>query len=366
MTKIINLLRKCFTQTPNAVIIDQALSDGAVRIFLYMSSKPDDWSFNNADIKKQLGIKRDETIAKYFKELISSGWVSRTAKIKNGRPSGYFDYTIYPEPIIPATTKNADLLKSATTINADTGKPQLPQNSSYSNTEFGNNTKKNNTPPLNDLNKQSKSICEVEAWYQIATNNNFLFTELEKAAIKEFADHISDFKKRHNKSLTTIQVGKYLGQLSKHKSANFDICSIIQDTIMCDYELLVRPTFRHIVTNTLIISTQSIKLKPTRYPCTEYISPQNTHERKTLCGYIDICYRDRIDPRTGLVLTAEQIELLKAHFSQKNRLNISIYEYIYQEEVLKNVSILEQSLNDIPASFVVVESNNSDSQNKDK
>lgn len=184
MTKIINLIRKCFTQTPNSVIIDQRLSDGAVRLFLYMSSKPDDWSFNNSDIKKQLSIKRDETIAKYFKELISSGWISRTAKIKNGRPSGYFDYIIYPEPIIPATTKDADLLKKAATENADTEKPQLPQNSSFSNTEFDNNNKINNTP-ITPIEKNQKQTFGGGDWLKIIETSYLTFSEEEKLSIKK-------------------------------------------------------------------------------------------------------------------------------------------------------------------------------------
>ena len=56
-TKVINSLRKCFTKIPNALAVDLYLSSGAVRVFLYMSCKPDDWFFNNRDIQKQLGIK---------------------------------------------------------------------------------------------------------------------------------------------------------------------------------------------------------------------------------------------------------------------------------------------------------------------
>ena len=64
MAKVINSIRKCFTQIPNAIAIDLSLSSGAVRVFLYMSGKPDDWFFNNRDIQKQLSIKDDSTMSK--------------------------------------------------------------------------------------------------------------------------------------------------------------------------------------------------------------------------------------------------------------------------------------------------------------
>lgn len=138
---------------------------------------------------------------------------------------------------------------------------------------------------------------------------------------------------------------------------------LIKDSINHGKGFLYQPSYRY-QPKFILKNNASQNDTFSRYPNKDYISPQNTREKITLCHYIDNSYRNGIDPRTRLVLTADQIKLLKAHFSKENKLNISIYEYIYREEVLKNLSILEQSINDIPASFVVVESNNSDSQNK--
>ena len=60
MAKVINSIRKSFTQIPNAVVIDLSLPRGAVRVYLYMSGKPDNWQFNNRDIQIKLNIKRAE------------------------------------------------------------------------------------------------------------------------------------------------------------------------------------------------------------------------------------------------------------------------------------------------------------------
>ena len=136
MTKIINSIRKCFTQIPNAIVTDTSISAGAHRVFSYMSTRPDDWQFNNRDIQNKLDIKRAETIANYWKELLDSGWITRQAKLNpNGKPSGYFDYVLNFEPV-RATPQNADM---GTTDKPYTQNQQLRKNRSHTNKEKGTN-----------------------------------------------------------------------------------------------------------------------------------------------------------------------------------------------------------------------------------
>ena len=61
-----------FTKIPNDLLRDKNLTSGAFRLYVYLASKPSDWNVNNSDIKTQLSIGSNNTIAKLFKELISS------------------------------------------------------------------------------------------------------------------------------------------------------------------------------------------------------------------------------------------------------------------------------------------------------
>lgn len=90
LTMFKNKLKDNYTQIPNEVITDIRLSHGAVRVFLYLASKDSYWKFWRKDIKESLGIKKDDTIAKYLKELREIGWLTRH---RNPKTKGY-DYTL--------------------------------------------------------------------------------------------------------------------------------------------------------------------------------------------------------------------------------------------------------------------------------
>ena len=90
-----NQLKSHFSQLPNALISDKSLYPHVTfRIICYLYSKPDGWVVNNDDIMKKFGIKDPHTMAKYWKVILHSGWVSRTKKdSKTSKFSGY-DYTL--------------------------------------------------------------------------------------------------------------------------------------------------------------------------------------------------------------------------------------------------------------------------------
>ena len=76
MNKLRNTLKKEYSQIPNELITDMTLPAGALRVILYLFTKPDDWSVYNKDICKQLEIS-EQTLTKYWKILLSSKWLRR-------------------------------------------------------------------------------------------------------------------------------------------------------------------------------------------------------------------------------------------------------------------------------------------------
>lgn len=83
----------------NSIITDLRISHPAFRVAVYLMSRPNHWQINNTDIQKQLGIGKRETVAKYWKELISAGIVSRRRKPRGARGVfAGFDYCIGPVP----------------------------------------------------------------------------------------------------------------------------------------------------------------------------------------------------------------------------------------------------------------------------
>lgn len=94
MNTLRNNLKKEYSQIPNKLITDLNLCNGSLRVILYLFTKPDDWNVYNADICKQLNIS-EQTLTKYWKKLISSGWLKReVSRDESGRLTGGYDYLI--------------------------------------------------------------------------------------------------------------------------------------------------------------------------------------------------------------------------------------------------------------------------------
>jgi len=100
---LINEIKDNFTQIPNSVIIDKNLTDKALRVYLYIASKPTGWNVFNADVQKALEIKQSSTIANIWKLLEELGYISRIKVTTNSQYSkthkvGSYIYTIYANP----------------------------------------------------------------------------------------------------------------------------------------------------------------------------------------------------------------------------------------------------------------------------
>ena len=94
MNTLRNELKANYSQIPNELITDLSLSSGALRVLLYLFTKPDNWNVYNADICKQLDIS-EKTLTKYWSELLSSKWLRREKKqTKDGKFTGGYSYLI--------------------------------------------------------------------------------------------------------------------------------------------------------------------------------------------------------------------------------------------------------------------------------
>lgn len=69
-------LKEKFSIIPNQ-LFDCGLSSKAIHLFCYLATKPENWIVYNADVKSQLGVKDDATIAKVWRELLDACWVER-------------------------------------------------------------------------------------------------------------------------------------------------------------------------------------------------------------------------------------------------------------------------------------------------
>lgn len=124
-----------FFQAPTDAITDIELSHGACRVYCYLISRPDNWKVNNKDIKEKLGIRSNDTVAEYFKNLLSAGWITRE-KAKNAKSqlTGGYNYTIYDEKQIIPDSEKSQIRKN----------PKSGKSTNHINIESNTNTDSNN------------------------------------------------------------------------------------------------------------------------------------------------------------------------------------------------------------------------------
>lgn len=355
MTKLINSIRKCFTQIPNAIAIDLSLSNGAVRVFLYMSGKPDDWFFNNRDIQKQLDIKDDATMSKYWKELINSGWVSRTPALnQNGKPSGYYNYVLHFQAVKPDTSRpDAPTQKNTGvgTMNKPVMvNPQLEKIPDYTNTESVTNTII--TTHTNNIEQRLLNGAE---WVRLADKNKIGFSEEDKIAIKDFGDEFFIIRSKKRKSITEKLILQELNKLHQYKTDGYNIVLLIQDSISYEGGFLFKTTPKYLIPS---IHKSNGGSKPTTrphlYDNPKYIISETPAEKNSLAAWIQSSYKDKINPKTNQPMTSVEIAIITAHnkrFHSQQKNNLGFYvcysswlDYILQNEVHSRTSLLDQPL----------------------
>ncbi len=155
---ILKNLTRNFTSIPNELIIDTSISEKAFRLYCYLASKPESWEINNTDIMKNLKIGSNNSLAKYWKELINSGWIEKQKeKDKSGKFTGKTILILHnnrnrkscengnlPKSQDNRNRKSCEIAKSAIHNNTDI----------YSNTEYSSNTENTKKEKINKKEKK--------------------------------------------------------------------------------------------------------------------------------------------------------------------------------------------------------------------
>ena len=130
-----NNLKKDFSITPNAIILDQSISAEALRVYMYIATKPETWTVRHTDIQAMLKINSRTSMTKYATELLNAGWVTRTLRHgESGSFNGGYDYELHsskqPVQIVADAPKNGrtDAPKNGRTDAPKNGHGVCPKN----------------------------------------------------------------------------------------------------------------------------------------------------------------------------------------------------------------------------------------------
>lgn len=179
MSVVRNPLKNNYSLISNEAIEDERLSDSIFRMYCYICSRPDNWTINNADIKKRLKIKTDHTIARYWKELVRLNLIKRVpVKDSRNRFKGY-DYEILPYVGQPHVDE------------PHAGRTDSGSNNSLNKTNNYNNTNINNTDNIKPQTEFSgddfkKPEIEIDLEKAISVSNHL--EEKEKSSAKKEKD----------------------------------------------------------------------------------------------------------------------------------------------------------------------------------
>lgn len=142
MAVLKNEFKDKYSKLPNALIENPNINHPEFRLLCYLNSRPHDWNINNTDIQKKLKIRRRETLAKYWRNLMDLGFISRVKSANQvGQFAGY-DYALHIDS--PCTVRPC-------TAQPDTGSTRHGLNSTYTKTNF-----------LTKTNKSNKTEIEVD------------------------------------------------------------------------------------------------------------------------------------------------------------------------------------------------------------
>lgn len=188
-----NPLNGDFTQVPNQLIEDKGVSDKSFRILIYLFSRPDSWKINNSDLQRRFDIKTRSTMANKWKELQSSGWVTRLESDRTGGRFTGYDYRLNISPCINETNTEGNRVRSNGVRSADT----------HSNTENNNTDKKSNT--------EFKKPTFEELWNYFVNNSGF--------SVAGAKDQATRFLNHYEKVDWRVKVNGVLMPMQKWKSA---------------------------------------------------------------------------------------------------------------------------------------------------
>jgi transcription initiation factor TFIIIB Brf1 subunit/transcription initiation factor TFIIB len=200
-----NKLIDNFSIIPNSLIEDSSISAGAIRVYLYLASRSADWNVFNKQIMKALNIKKQDTLSKYWKELINTGWISRT-QITNSSDGvvGAFIYELNEVKMNDAENiENTEQNKISTKMRR-CNKPQKRDESKKNSDEF-----KKFIEELSRLVNMPSKVKEMGEEIFNTINDKQLLKEsyikhqLEKSDYaKSFVNYMKDFNTFHSKNIS--------------------------------------------------------------------------------------------------------------------------------------------------------------------
>lgn len=127
---------KDWTSIPNRLILDELIKSDEVRLYCYLKSRPSNWQYNSAHIRKLFGWGKNKA-SSVMSSLRRSGWISiEQEKSGNGKFSGIVKCFILVEPY----PKIAGYGKNRDTANPCHGKTVPRKNSDLNNNDFINKT----------------------------------------------------------------------------------------------------------------------------------------------------------------------------------------------------------------------------------
>lgn len=128
-----------FQNVPRELVFDNALSDRARFVYVFMACKPEGWEFYLEPMAKDIGYSV-ETLRKYVNELIASGWLAKGEQKNEKGVFGAVSYRLLTSKF--TVTENFRVGKSPTQYNIE-----------------NNNIKENNKEKTIDKKKELFEEC---------------------------------------------------------------------------------------------------------------------------------------------------------------------------------------------------------------
>ncbi|MEC0666324.1 DnaD domain protein [Priestia flexa] len=201
-------------------IYDDQLSFKAKGILSYIFSRPDDWQIYETEIVKHAKDKKD-AVKTGIKELLETGYISRTMKRAEKGKFGGYEYEVYEIPHRNGFTAT----ENPTTDNPTSGNPQLLNNESTNNDSTNNST----TTTENAFSFYEQNFGQINghlsqdigAWLDDFNGQHEILIEAMKIAIdrnkRSWGYTKAILKDWHSKNVKSVQDALALQQEFKPK-----------------------------------------------------------------------------------------------------------------------------------------------------
>lgn len=189
-----------FTMTPNALIESDSLKSQSRFLYVYLYSRPDNWTFHNSHLCTVMGCNPD-TLRKYLRELKESGWIQIT-QIRSGGMFKNNEYTLNTVPCFLSDGETPPCRENTESVKNRVGKINT-----HNNTDLFNNTDFSEKEGKDADQKKSASVKDLEykefvdkwiKFFEYKTNNKPAFNGVDGKAIKSIRVKIRQLIKNND------------------------------------------------------------------------------------------------------------------------------------------------------------------------